>query len=116
MLAKCESDLERKWLNYVADLDLRLPTEAQKYLDVANTRVDFYYEIDSAPAVAVYIDGPDHEVSDQMQVDRRQEKALTELGIMCLRFSYDDDWERIMSEHPNIFGKIGHGAGRGDTT
>lgn len=116
LLAKCESDLERKWLNYVADLDLRLPTEAQKYLDVANTRVDFYYEIDSAPAVAVYIDGPDHGMSDQMQVDRRQEKALTELGIMCLRFSYDDDWERIISEHPNIFGKIGHGAGRGDAT
>ncbi len=116
LLAKCESDLERKWLNYVADLDLRLPTEAQKYLDVANTRVDFYYEIDSAPAVAVYIDGPDHEMSDQIEVDRRQEKVLTELGIMCLRFSYDDDWERIISEHPNIFGKIGHGSGRGGAT
>ncbi len=83
---------------------------------MADTRVDFDYEIDSAPAVAVYIDGPAHEMSDQIQVDRRQEKALTELGIMCLRFSYDDDWERIISEHPNIFGQRGHGVGRGDAT
>jgi superfamily II DNA/RNA helicase len=114
LLAKCDSDLERKWLKFISDLDLRLPTEAQKYLAEANTRVDFYYEIESAPAVAVYIDGPVHEIRDRARVDRDQEAGLAQLGIMCLRFSYDDDWERIIAEHPSIFGKIESGARRGD--
>ncbi len=114
LLAKCDSDLEHKWLKFIADLDLRLPTEAQKYLAEANTRVDFYYEIESAPAVAVYIDGPVHEIRDRARVDRDQEASLAQLGIMCLRFSYDDDWERIIAEHPSIFGKMGNGTGRVD--
>ncbi|HHY63375.1 MAG TPA: hypothetical protein GYA11_10400, partial [Firmicutes bacterium] len=62
----------------------------------------------------VYIDGPVHEIRDRARVDRDQEAGLAQLGIMCLRFSYDDDWERIIAEHPSIFGKIESGARRGD--
>ena len=64
--------------------------------------------------MAVYIDGPVHEIRDRARVDRDQEASLAQLGIMCLRFSYDDDWERIIAEHPSIFGKMGNGTGRVD--
>ncbi|NMB13325.1 MAG: DEAD/DEAH box helicase [Firmicutes bacterium] len=107
LLARCDSDLERRWLRFIADNDLRLPTEAQKYLPEANTRVDFYYEIDKAPAVAIYIDGPSHQVADRVRIDKAQEMALAQFGTMVIRFDYlDDDWGQTVAQYPNVFGKM----------
>ena len=86
LLRKCESELERKWLSFMNNLELRLPSDAQVLIDEAATRVDFFYAIDDGPEVAVYIDGPVHDMSDKKRADAAQEEALRNMGIMTVRF------------------------------
>jgi len=109
LLTKCESELERQWLSFMNNLDLRLPSDAQVLIDEAATRVDFYYAIDGGPEVAVYVDGPVHDTSDKKRTDATQEEALRNLGIMTVRFRYDRDWDEVVREYSGIFGKASVG-------
>ena len=109
LLCKCESELERQWLSFMNDLDLRLPSDAQVLIDEAATRVDFYYAIDGGPEVAVYVDGPVHDMFDKKRTDAAQEEALRNMGIMTVRFRYDRDWDEVVREYSGIFGKASVG-------
>jgi very-short-patch-repair endonuclease len=91
------------------DLDLRLPSDAQVLIDEAATRVDFYYAIDGGPEVAVYVDGPVHDMFDKKRTDAAQEEALRNMGIMTVRFRYDRDWDEVVREYSGIFGKASVG-------
>ena len=59
--ASAGSGLEKQWLEFLWDRDLRLPSNAQKLLPECGTRPDFLYE---DRYVAVYIDGPVHDQDD----------------------------------------------------
>jgi superfamily II DNA/RNA helicase len=109
LLGKCESQLERRWLDFMNNLDLRLPSDAQVLIDEAATRVDFYYAIDGGPEVAVYVDGPVHDMSDKKRTDAAQEEALRNLGIMTVRFRYDEDWSEVVRGYSGIFGEASTG-------
>ncbi|MBI2479760.1 MAG: DUF1998 domain-containing protein, partial [Planctomycetia bacterium] len=42
--SRCDSKLEKDWLDYLAARDLRLPTSAQKLYEQCSTRPDFVYD------------------------------------------------------------------------
>lgn len=98
---QCESDLERRWLDFLDRHDLRLPSSAQVLIEDAHTKVDFLY--DDGPT-AVYVDGPPHAFPERKERDDRQESALRDLGYDVVRFPHDGNWEEIVSNRPTVFG------------
>jgi very-short-patch-repair endonuclease len=106
--AQCDSELERTWLDFLNERNLRLPDSAQRLIEQCNTRCDFYY---SAKAVAVYIDGPPHDYNNVAVADSEVNDCLTlDLGLTVLRFRHDQRarWEEIVADHASVFGKV-HG-------
>jgi len=101
LLRLCQSDLERSWLRFLDERNLRLPSKAQVLFEPCRTRPDFLYE---DLQTAVYIDGPHHEYPDRQQRDREQESCMEDKGWTVIRFGGDDNWQDIIARHPNIFG------------
>jgi len=95
------SDLERKWLHLLEELNLRLPSHAQYLIAECRTRPDFYYQEQYA---AVYIDGPHHLFPERRQRDHEQEAALADRGITVIRFGLDEEWPAVLTQYPWIFG------------
>ncbi len=102
LLRLCQSDLERRWIDLVDQLGLRLPTHAQSLIEICNARPDFLYQEDN---VAIFIDGPHHDTATQRNRDRAQDETLTNHGTTVLRFHHSADWEAIFARYPSIFGK-----------
>jgi len=102
LLRLCQSDLERRWIELVDQLGLRMPTHAQALIEVGNARPDFLYQEDN---VAIFIDGPHHDTSAQRNRDRVQDETLTNHGTTVLRFHHAADWEALIARYPSIFGK-----------
>ncbi len=102
LLRLADSGLEKKWLRLVDSLELRLPDEAQRLIEECSCRPDFYYQ---EKTVAVFIDGPPHDLADQQAKDREQQDDLEDYGYMVLRFHHQDDWEGLLRRHEGIFGK-----------
>ena len=61
------SELETRWLRWVNELELRLPTRGQVFVETCRTRPDFLYDNHQ---VAVYIDGPPHDYPERQARDR----------------------------------------------
>ena len=97
---RCDSNLEKKWLQFVFDKGYKLPSEAQHRIEACHTVPDFFY----APNVAVYIDGPVHEYSDRAQRDAEQEECLEDAGFLVFRFKDWEQWQIALDSHPDIFG------------
>jgi len=95
------SELEKKWLQFLEDQDLRLPSKAQVYLDTCKTRPDFYYQEEST---IIYIDGPVHEYPERAERDNQQTECLEDLGYTVIRFGHQDDWQQIIGKFPHVFG------------
>ena len=100
---QCQSNLEKKWLQFLEERDLRLPSSAQKFIDDCTTRPDFLYDDCQA---AIYVDGPHHDYPDRKERDTAQTDSMEDLGYSVIRFAHHDDWEDIIRQHPNIFGRI----------
>lgn len=101
----CDSDLERDWLDFLEQHNLRLPDEAQKFIEDCHTKPDFWY---ADSYTAVFIDGPDHEHEDIQAKDTQINDCLElNLGVTVVRFNYLSDWLSIADHHENIFGKAG---------
>jgi len=96
------SNLEKRWLAFVEERGLRLPTHAQRLVEEARTRPDFFYG-DGYDA-AIYIDGPHHDYPERQQRDAAQAVAMEDLGYMVIRFGHQDDWKEIVNEYPYVFG------------
>ena len=94
----CDSDLERRWLDEVVRLGLRLPDRAQERVDVCGARPDFTY-----PSAFVFVDGPHHDAPARQDEDARQEECLEALK-MVVRFHHAADWSSIFRRYPSIFG------------
>ena len=102
--ALCESSLEREWLGFLEVHNLRLPDAAQKLIEECHTRTDFFY---SDLAVAIYIDGPDHDQPDVAAHDGEVTECLANLGYTVIRFGYQEQrWAAVCAEHAYVFGPI----------
>ena len=95
------SDLERRWLDWLQTLELRLPTRAQTLFETCHTRPDFVYDNHQA---VVYIDGPPHDFPERQERDREQTESMEDYGYTVIRFRHDADWPAIIQRYPHIFG------------
>ena len=98
-----QSTLERKWLDYIEQRNLNLPSGGQVFVEACKTRPDFIYKIHS---VAVYIDGPVHDYPERQGRDNQQTECMEDQGYTVIRFGHEDDWVDIVSKYPNIFGSF----------
>ncbi|MBR5735148.1 MAG: DUF1998 domain-containing protein, partial [Desulfovibrionaceae bacterium] len=76
--AKCDSELEKKWLDYLDARGCKLPSAAQYRIESCHTVADFFYK----PNAALYIDGPIHVRADRAQRDTEQEECLEDAGYL----------------------------------
>jgi ATP-dependent helicase YprA (DUF1998 family)/rubrerythrin len=103
LLSYCESDLERRFVTWLAERELRLPDAAQETVDEAPARPDFTYRL-PAGKVAVFIDGPHHDAATVALRDQAAEENLRDLGWSVIRLRHDADWDAIAARHPSTFG------------
>jgi len=102
--ALCESDLEKKWLDFLEEHNLPLPDAAQRLIETCDTRVDFYYH---DPSVAIFIDGTKHDHADVAYKDEVIADCLMmDLGLTVIRFRYDEDWKTICANNAYLFGTV----------
>ncbi|GIU86699.1 MAG: RNA helicase [Acidimicrobiia bacterium] len=97
-----QSDLEREWLEMVADGGYRLPDRAQVLFEDLGVRPDFVYD---DARYAVYVDGPHHEFGHRMDRDRDGETKLQNAGWSVLRFTYREQWGEKIDAHSGVFGR-----------
>ncbi|MBF6596052.1 MAG: DEAD/DEAH box helicase [Thermaceae bacterium] len=96
------SELEKKWVRYLDERNLRLPTKGQLLIEACGTRPDFFYNEEQ---VAIYIDGPVHDYPHRQERDRTQSARMLSKGYMVIRFGHDEDWDVVLAKHPDVFGK-----------
>lgn len=99
---KCDSNLERKWLDHLNDHGYALPSHAQHFVEECKAKPDFFY---AKEKVAVYIDGPHHEFPERQTRDQVQQEALEDLGITVVRFQAGEQWQPILGKYPHVFGR-----------
>jgi len=97
----CDSNLERRWLDRLNELSLRLPTHAQYLIESCRTRPDFYYHDCNA---AIYIDGPVHDEPEQRAEDDEIANRLVDAGYLVIRFHHRADWDAVFDQYREIFG------------
>ncbi|MFI5460552.1 MAG: DUF559 domain-containing protein [Isosphaerales bacterium] len=81
---------------------MNLPGAAQKFIEKVGTRPDFFYDKHKA---AIYVDGPTHDFPDRQQRDREVTTKMEDAGFIVIRFGHGADWDKILADHPNLFGK-----------
>ena len=99
---RCDSNLEKRWLDLVDTMGLRPPSDAQYLIESYSTKPDFFYRECNA---AIYVDGPPHDTADQIRHDEEVNKLLLHAGYIVIRFHHGDDWPTIFGEHPDVFGQ-----------
>lgn len=99
----CDSELERKWLDFLESLNLRLPDEAQYNFAPCRAKPDFWYQ---KGKTAIYIDGPVHDYPDRKTRDEAQQECMEDLGIEVIRFADGEQWLVEINNHPGLFGQV----------
>lgn len=98
---RCDSQLEKRWLDTVDNFMLRPPSDAQYLIESCSTKPDFFYREHNA---AIYIDGPPHDQADQIRADEVITRRLMESGYIVIRFHHQAEWSEVFRRHPDIFG------------
>jgi len=98
---QCDSRLEQRFLDLVAERHLRLPTHGQRLIEGASARPDFLYQDQQ---VAVFIDGPPHDDHAHAERDGEATARLEDLGWTVVRLHHSEDWPSKLSEMPSVFG------------
>lgn len=98
-----QSDLENKWLDYIEQNNLDLPSKAQPFIEKCKTRPDFLYPNHNT---AIYVDGPVHEYPERHDRDQQQTDCMEDLGYTVIRFGHQEDWGAKIAKYPNIFGSL----------
>ena len=102
LAARCDSGLERRFLDYLIAHDHRLPTSAQELIAEAKARPDFLYR---DAGVAVFLDGPVHEGRRAAERDAQADLRLMDLGWTVIRIQHDEDWAARIAGYGSVFGK-----------
>lgn len=100
-----DSTLERRFVEWLDEHDLRLPDRAQVTVPDAQARPDLVYDLPGNP-VAVFVDGPIHDTPTVTERDTAAEERLIDAGWHVLRVRYDDDWHTLTSSSSSVFGKV----------
>lgn len=100
---RCDSQLEKRWLDMLDTFILRPPSDAQYRIPNLFTQPDFFYREHNA---AIYIDGPPHDEPDQLRKDEDVTQSLIEMGYIVIRFHHKEDWPTIFKNHPDVFGAL----------
>jgi ATP-dependent helicase YprA (DUF1998 family)/very-short-patch-repair endonuclease len=100
LMKRADTGLERKWLQFLEQNNLRLPTEAQRFFAEGQTRPDFYY---ADARAAIYVDGPPHDYPERQQRDQAQGDGMMNAGYLVIRFKHTDNWGGIAGEYPSVF-------------
>jgi len=95
------SELERRWLDFLEERGLRLPSSAQRLIEACSTRPDFFYDEYQA---AVYIDGPPHDYPERQARDAARDVCMDDAGFTVIRFHHHDDWGAVIDRYPYVFG------------
>lgn len=102
LLRLCQSELERRWVETVDHMGLRLPTDAQVLIEGAAVKPDFIYRDAST---AIFVDGPVHDSDEHRAKDADDEEKLDNLGWGVIRFHHAADWVSVFARYPSLFGR-----------
>jgi very-short-patch-repair endonuclease len=101
--ARCDSGLERRFLEFLEEHDLELPTHAQVGIERLKVKPDFTY---ATHHLVVFVDGPPHDYEDVEERDGQAASRLEDDGYTVVRFRHDEDWEAIVRRYPSTFGQL----------
>jgi very-short-patch-repair endonuclease len=101
---RCDSDLERAFVDLLVEQRRKLPDEPQKLIAAAQARPDFVY---TRHQLAVFVDGPIHDETDKRHDDAATDARLDDLGWEVVRFHYAADWPALLDRFPGVFGANG---------
>jgi len=96
------SSLEQAWLAYVELHVHRKPDRAQHTVTSAQACADFFYD---DLQLVVFIDGPHHDKSAQIDKDQAIDRKLDEQGFLVVRFPKEQTlWPAIFTKNADLFG------------
>ncbi len=98
-----DSDLEKKFVDWLTSNGYRLPDDAQVTVESASARPDLVYRL-ADTAIAVFVDGPHHDSPEQRLRDAAAADRLADLGWSVVRFGYNDDWTEQAARWAWVFG------------
>jgi len=95
------SELERKFLEALAEGGYRLPDDAQKSISEPRCVVDFFYDLN----ICVFCDGAVHDEPTQAEQDRQLRAQLLEGGYRVIVLRYDQNLQEQLARYPEVFGQ-----------
>jgi len=108
LLDKCDTQLEKRWLEWIMKSGLNLPLKSQPYLLENSVHPDFLYESGNVQ-MAVFIDGPVHLQPQARLHDAEIDRRLEANGIFSIRFKEEAKWLEVVQEFASVFGYSNRG-------
>lgn len=96
------STLERRFVDRLHELGLRLPDTAQKEVPELYCRPDFFYE----PGTWIFCDGTPHDRPEVRERDTDLRQRMRAKGYDVIVYHYRDDLDLLLTARPDIFRKV----------